>query len=120
MRRNGVSYFRSAVVVTVIGGNKTLLKGNITRMRGRADWMSFPADDQILELARELGNVTPSVISEHGGPSASYATKRAKELVRYGLLNQIGHGLYGITDEGRAYLNEELDASTLGPAETEE
>ena len=83
-------------------------------MRNRADWM-VPSDDRILELIREHGNLTPIAIHEFGGPSRQYSSSRCKELARYGLLDQVHRGLYGITEEGRAYLNEDLDASELEP-----
>ena len=83
-------------------------------MRKQAEWM-VPADDRILELIREYGNLTPSALDEKGGPVRQYASERCSALVEYGLLVQVHRGLYGITDQGRAYLNEELDASTLNP-----
>jgi predicted transcriptional regulator len=87
-------------------------------MRKQADWM-VPADNRILELIREHGNLTPSAIDDKGGPVRQYTSERCGTLAEYGLLVQIHRGLYGITDEGRAYLNEELDASTLDPAPDE-
>lgn len=83
-------------------------------MRKQADWM-VPADNRILELIREYGNLTPSALEDKGGPVRQYASERCSALAEYGLLVQVHRGLYGITDEGRAYLNEELDASTLNP-----
>lgn len=85
-------------------------------MRESADWM-VPADDRILELIREHGNLTPGAIEAKGGPVSDHASRRARELAKYGLLTQVHRGLYAITDEGRAYLNEELDASELDPAD---
>lgn len=81
-------------------------------MRQDAEWMA-PSDDRILELIREHGNLTPKAIENFGGPSRQYASERCAELAEYGLLDRIYRGLYGITDEGLAYLDEELDASTL-------
>ena len=81
-------------------------------MRQRADWM-VPADDDILELIREKGNLTPGAIEKFGGPSGDHAGHRARKLAAAGLLYQLTRGLYGITDEGCAYLNEEFDASEL-------
>jgi predicted transcriptional regulator len=86
------------------------------RMRQAADWMA-PSDDRILELIREYGNLTPKAIDHFGGPSRQYASERCAELAKYGLLTRVYRGLYGITDEGCAYLDEELDASTLKPTE---
>jgi len=81
-------------------------------MRKQAEWM-VPADDRILELIREHGNLTPSAIEDKGGPVRQYASERCSELVAYGLLEQVHRGLYGITEQGRAYLDEDLDAATL-------
>jgi len=81
-------------------------------MREPADWM-VAVDDRILELVREHGNLTPRAIDEFGGTSSDHASRRAGKLVKAGLLYRITRGLYGITEEGIAYLDEELDASTL-------
>lgn len=81
-------------------------------MRKPAEWM-VPTDDRILELIREQGNLTPGAIEALGGPSADHVSRRAKKLAEYGLLEQIHRGLYGITEKGTAYLDEELDAAEL-------
>jgi len=85
-------------------------------MRKQADWM-VPSDDRILELIREYGNLTPSAIEAKGGPVRQHASTRCSELAEYGLLQQVHRGLYGITEDGIAYLDEELDASELDPVE---
>lgn len=85
-------------------------------MRKEADWM-VPSDNKILELVREHGNLTPTAIEDLGGPTAGHARNRCPKLANYGLLVRISRGLYGLTDEGRAYLDEELDAAELEPRE---
>lgn len=85
-------------------------------MRQSADWM-VPSDDRILELIREYGNLTPIAIEAKGGPVRQYASERCGVLARHGLLKQVHRGLYGLTDDGRAYLDEELDAADLEPVE---
>lgn len=85
-------------------------------MRKEAEWM-VPSDDRILELIREHGNLTPQAIEDLGGPVAGHAGDRCRQLAKYGLIARISRGLYGITDEGTAYLDEALDANTLEPAE---
>lgn len=85
-------------------------------VRQPAEWMQ-PVDDRILEIFREHGNLTPAAVEKFGGPSSSHASRRCKQLARYGLLEQIVTGLYTITEEGAAYLDEGLDASELEPAE---
>ncbi|RQH01908.1 MarR family transcriptional regulator [Natrarchaeobius oligotrophus] len=88
-------------------------------VRQPAEWMQ-PVDDRILEIFREHGNLTPAAVEEFGGPSSSHASRRCKKLARHGLLEQIVTGLYTITDDGEAYLDEELDASELEPLEDTE
>ena len=75
-------------------------------------------DNRLLETLRELGNLSPIALSNEGMVSrvdttAKYAGERCKVLARYGLVEYVDSALYRITDEGRAYLDEELDASTL-------
>jgi len=81
-------------------------------MRQDAEWMT-PSDNRILELIREHGNLTPKAIDHFGGPSRQYTSERCAVLAEYGLLDRVYRGLYGITDEGRAYLNEDLDAANI-------
>ena len=76
-----------------------------------------PSDDAILELLRDHGNLTPQAVDDFGGPSAGHAQDRLPILTRYGLAERISRGLYRLTDEGEAYLDEELDASELESAE---
>lgn len=87
-------------------------------MRKPAEWM-HTIDNRILEVLCNHGNHTPRALSEDADTvrldkSSSYVGRRLRTLADYGLVERIDKGLYGITDEGRAYLNEELDASELG------
>ncbi|MCL9818379.1 PhiH1 repressor [Natronocalculus amylovorans] len=91
------------------------LSGN---MRKTADWMT-QADDRILELIRDEGNLTPSAIEHLGGPVRQYASERATLLAQYGLLEVVYRGLYRLTDNGHAYLDEDLDANKLEPVNSE-
>lgn len=88
-------------------------------IRQPAEWMSR-IDDRILEVIDTMGNMTPLALSNEGEQKRldigrKWAGIRCRELARYGLLNRIDKGLYAITDEGKAYLAGELDASTLEP-----
>jgi hypothetical protein len=94
----------------------TVLNESTDEMRQSADWM-VPSDDRILELLREYGNLTPQAVDDLGGPSAGHAQNRLPVLTQYGLTERISRGLYCISDEGVAYLDEELDASELEPVE---
>lgn len=93
--------------------------GDSDDMREPADWMTR-SDDRILELLRSEGNLNPGAIDEFGGPESSWAGKRLARLVEAGLVEKVHHGIYRITDEGHAYLEEELDASTLPVPEAEQ
>ncbi len=91
-------------------------------MRRDADWMRQPTDDRILEVLREEGNMTPRAVSKEGevarvDVSRDYAGDRLRELRRYGLIERVDRGLYRLTDNGEAYLDEELDASELEPVD---
>nr|WP_277541721.1 hypothetical protein [Halomicroarcula sp. FL173] len=84
--------------------------------------MSQPADDRILEVIRDGGNMTPLALSRDGHTpridiGRKWAGERCRKLSKYGLLRTIDKGLYGITDDGIAYLDEELDAGTLDPVD---
>jgi len=84
--------------------------------------MKHPTDERILETTRKEGNMTPRALSREGDVSRidisrDYAGDRCRVLTDYGLLERLDRGLYRLTDTGRAYLDEELDASTLDPAD---
>ena len=86
-------------------------------MRQRADWMA-PMDDPILEVLRDIGNLTPGAISREGrvprvDVGSQHASNRCRVLWRRGMLVMVDSGLYALSEDGRAYLDEELDASTL-------
>ena len=72
-----------------------------------------PVDDRILELFREKGNLNPSAVEKFDVSSANHASRRCSKLAEAGLLERMAPGLYTITEEGLAYLDERLDASTL-------
>ncbi|SIR30595.1 hypothetical protein SAMN05421858_2183 [Haladaptatus litoreus] len=88
-------------------------------MRRHAEWMAH-ADERIVEFLADYGNHQPSQITDglaELGPEMDYHPKyvgrRCRTLAAYGLLRNLGNGLYQVTDEGRAYLAGELDASEL-------
>lgn len=87
---------------------------NMAMARKPGEWMQ-PADDRILEHVRDEGNVTPGYISNLTGISKGYAQERCRVLTEYGLLTRLTHGLYTISDDGVAYLDEQLDADDLAP-----
>lgn len=81
-------------------------------MRQPADWMR-PTDDRLLEFLESEGPDLPSNMSDVVGVHRKYAGERCRQLAKYGLLTNKGGGLYEITNEGRAYLAGDLDASEL-------
>jgi Mn-dependent DtxR family transcriptional regulator len=85
-------------------------------VRKRAEWMR-PVDERILETMRDEGNMTPTALDYLDVTTRSHASVRLSELSKYGLVERIVQGLYRLTDDGRAFLDEELDASTLEPVD---
>jgi repressor of nif and glnA expression len=94
-------------------------------MRKHAQWMAY-ADERILEFLQEYGNHQPSQIadriSEIGvglGFHRKYIGRRCRMLQEYGMVRNLGNGLYHITDLGEQYLDGVLDAGTLDKAQGE-
>lgn len=75
------------------------------------------ADDRILEYLEVEGPHSPKRISED--PRMSFRTKhvnvRLLTLAEAGLVekDEIGRGVYSITEQGRGYLSGEFDARDL-------
>jgi len=92
---------------------------NLDVVRQRADWMR-PVDERIMETMRDEGNLTPQAVENFGVCSRSHASVRLSELAEYGLVDRIAQGLYRLNDDGRAFLDEQLDASKLTPSEDSE
>lgn len=93
-------------------------------MRESADWMTS-SDERILEVCASEGNMTPRAVSKEGriarvDITRKYAGARMRELAKYGLLCRIDDGIYGVTEEGKQYLQMELDASELEPLDYDE
>ena len=80
--------------------------------RKRADWMR-PKDEHIMEVMRDEGNMTPQALDDFDVAAANYARDRLSVLATYGLVERLSRGLYRLTDDGRAFLSEDLDASML-------
>lgn len=94
----------------------TLRLQRLDVVRKRADWMR-PSDDPILEHLATYGNLTPKAFENLDVCTSGHATNRLGVLRSAGLVEQFAgtEGLYRLTEDGEAYLNEELDASTLQP-----
>jgi Mn-dependent DtxR family transcriptional regulator len=77
-----------------------------------------PVDERIMETMRDEGNLTPYALDETFDIAvANYASNRLSKLAEYGLVERLGRGLYRLTEQGEAFLDEELDASELEPAD---
>jgi len=79
------------------------------------------ADDRILEYIRESGSggATEMANSDYVRYSQSYISKRCRKLAEKGLLQDLGNGVYVITERGERYLDGEIDTSEDAPDEIE-
>lgn len=77
------------------------------------------ADDRILEYIREKGSGRPKAMKDSGYVryTRGYISQRCKKLVKHGLLNDLGNGVYTITDRGEGYLDGEINTNTDEPDE---
>ena len=73
------------------------------------------ADERILEFLSEEGPRQPKQISQDERITFSdqYIGQRCRTLAPYGLVQNLGNGLYTITQAGQQYLEGELDATKL-------
>lgn len=74
-------------------------------------------DERILEGLRDEGNATAEMLEDMGACAAGTAHQRLPKLTEYGLAQRVATGVYRITDEGKAFLNEDLDADDLEPVD---
>lgn len=82
-------------------------------MRKRANWMT-QLDDEILELLDSSELVlSPSIIAFNINRSREGVADRIAMLTDYGLVEKVERGKYQITQEGKQYLQCELDVSKL-------
>jgi len=89
-------------------------------MRYSGDWMVL-ADDRILEYIQQEGSGRPKEMKDSGYVrySRAYISQRCKKLVEHGLLEDLGNGVYVITERGEKYLDGEIDTSEDAPDEVE-
>jgi len=71
------------------------------------------ADERILEYIEENESGAPTEMAESGVVryTPQYISQRCSKLADHGLLTALGNGVYIITEEGEAYLDEEYDAN---------
>lgn len=79
------------------------------------------ADDRILEYIQKEGSGRPTEMKESGYVrySRQYISTRCKKLTKHGLLDDLGNGVYIITERGERYLDGEIDTSEDAPDEVE-
>jgi predicted transcriptional regulator len=70
-------------------------------------------DDRILEYLVEAGFSTPSEIAEdeYIHYSAQHVGDRCRKMAEHGLVENVGNGVYRITERGEQYLAEELNTA---------
>lgn len=75
-------------------------------------------DDRILEVIREEGSGSPSELAGTDviRVSRQHVSRRLQKLADHQLLTHLGNGVYVITEEGKKYLDGELDADELEDA----
>lgn len=90
-------------------------------MRKSASWMTI-WDDRILEYVDEEGSATPKKLDESGfiHVSRSQISRRLRRLAEGSLLEHLGNGVYVITDEGEAYLEEQFDVDRWSYVDNDE
>lgn len=68
-------------------------------------------DDRILEYIRKEESGSPTELADSGyvRVSPQHISRRLKKLAEHDLLTHLGNGVYVITDDGKAYLEGELD-----------
>jgi predicted transcriptional regulator len=82
-------------------------------MRKPADWMATGPDDRILEYLAGTDRAIPTTIASAAGYTNKHVAQRCDLLAENGLLEDQGSGFYSLTDEGRRYLDGELDVADL-------
>lgn len=71
------------------------------------------ADDLIIDYLRDVDLAPPKEIADAIDYNHKYVGRRCRNLADVGLIHNLGRGLYQITNDGKAYLDGELDAREL-------
>ena len=79
-------------------------------MRYAGNWMTA-VDDRILEYLSEHESGSPTKMKREGPIrySRQQVHRRCKKLAENDLVNDLGNGVYMITEDGQAYLEGRLD-----------
>ena len=77
-------------------------------------------DDRILEYIKENESGTPKEMFDEADIryTQEYIAERCRKLADYGLVKNIGHAAYILTDLGEQYLSGDLDTGELDPSQT--
>lgn len=79
-----------------------------------------PVDEPLLEALRDEGSMTPTMMEDRGiTEAANYAGERLRKLAEYGMVDRVAYGVYRITEDGEAFLDEEIDAAELDSRRSE-
>jgi len=71
-------------------------------------------DERILEALQSCGLVlSPAIIAYNIDKSREAVTRRLSELTEYGLTERVERGKYKIREEGKEYLNGDLEPNNL-------
>ena len=72
-------------------------------------------DEDIVEIVAEDGVSKPEIIAERTGRNPDYISDRASRLVKLGLLKRVfpTGGIYELTEDGQAWLDQELPDGEL-------
>ncbi|ARS89942.1 transcriptional regulator [Natrarchaeobaculum aegyptiacum] len=85
-------------------------------MKKPGSWMQQPTDDRILEILDTDLALKPAVIGFNVDRSRKTIQDRLRPLCSVGFVQKVDDaGYYVITEDGRAYLEGELDADDLEP-----
>ena len=79
-------------------------------------------DDRILEYIRENGSGSATEMADSGlfTVTRGYLSQRCGKLVEHGLLNNLGNGVFTISERGEKYLDGEINTSEDMPDEVPE
>jgi len=100
--------------------NWSIMIQSFMNKRYSGDWMVL-ADDRILEYLSEVETATPGEMVKSGFVrySNGYVSERCQKMSEKGLVNNLGRGVYAITERGEQYLRGEIDTSEDVPDRVE-
>ncbi|MDJ1432436.1 transcriptional regulator [Halostagnicola sp. A-GB9-2] len=86
-------------------------------MRKPGEWMQLPTDERILEILESGLILSPQVIAKNIDKSRVHVNRRLTILVDYGFIVRVEREYYEIAEDGRQYLEGDLDADSLEEGE---